>query len=51
MAVLIDLARQPNISWSISVYGAVVEFATRYATIPEIETGDGTRHFAGLAAT
>ena len=41
MAVLIDLARQPNSGWSIGVYGAAAEFATRNATIPEIEIGDG----------
>jgi predicted Fe-S protein YdhL (DUF1289 family) len=40
MTALIDLARQPNIDWSIGVYGAVAEFVTRNATIPEIEIGD-----------
>jgi hypothetical protein len=40
MAALIDLARQPNIGWSIGVYGAVAEFVTRHATISEIETGE-----------
>jgi len=40
MAALIDLARQPNIGWSIGVYGAVAEFVTRNATIPEVEIGD-----------
>jgi predicted Fe-S protein YdhL (DUF1289 family) len=40
MAALIDLARQPNIGWSIGVYGAVAEFVTRNAMIPEIEIGD-----------
>lgn len=40
MAALIDLGRQPNIGWSIGVYGAVAEFAARNATIPEIEIGD-----------
>lgn len=40
MAALIDLARQPNIGWSIGVYGAVAEFVTRNATIPEIKIGD-----------
>lgn len=40
MAALIDLARQPNTGWSIGVYGAVAEFATRNAMIPEIEIGD-----------
>jgi len=39
MAALIDLARQPNIGWSIGVYGAVAEFVTRNASIPEIEIG------------
>jgi predicted Fe-S protein YdhL (DUF1289 family) len=40
MAALIDLARQPNIGWSIGVYGAVAEFVTKNATIPEIKIGD-----------
>jgi predicted Fe-S protein YdhL (DUF1289 family) len=40
MAALIDLARQPNTGWSIGVYGAVAEFATRNATAPEVEVGD-----------
>ena len=39
MTALIDLARQPNIDWSIGVYGAVAEFVTSNATIPEIEIG------------
>jgi hypothetical protein len=42
MSALIDLARQPNIGWSIGVYGAVAEFITRNATLPEIEIGDGS---------
>jgi predicted Fe-S protein YdhL (DUF1289 family) len=37
MAVLIDLARQPNIGWSIGVHGAVAEFVTTNAMI---EIGD-----------
>ena len=41
MAALMDLAEQPNIGWSIGVHGAVAEFVTRNATIPEIEIGDG----------
>ena len=40
LAALVDLARQPNTGWSIGVYGAVAEFVTRSATIPEIEIGD-----------
>ena len=40
MAALIDLARAPNIGWNIGVRGAVAEFATRNATLPEIEIGD-----------
>jgi hypothetical protein len=39
-AALIDLAWQPNIGWSIGVYGAVAEFVTRNAMIPQIEIGD-----------
>ncbi|HEU0216863.1 MAG TPA: DUF1289 domain-containing protein [Stellaceae bacterium] len=39
-AALVDLAGEPNTGWSIGVYGAVAEFATRNGTPPEIEVGD-----------
>jgi predicted Fe-S protein YdhL (DUF1289 family) len=40
MAGLIDLARRPNIGWSIGVCGAVAEFTARNGTLPEVEVGD-----------
>jgi len=37
---LVRLAREPETRWSIGVYGAVAEFATRNGAIPQIEVGE-----------
>jgi predicted Fe-S protein YdhL (DUF1289 family) len=39
-AELIHLAGKAHIGWSIGVHGAIAEFVTRNATIPEIEIGN-----------
>src|SRR5271163_3771825 len=41
LAELIRLAREPKTRWSIGVYGAVAEFATRNHVAPTIEVGEG----------
>ncbi|HTT79769.1 MAG TPA: DUF1289 domain-containing protein [Stellaceae bacterium] len=40
LAEVIHLAEKPGTGWSIGVYGAVAEFATRNDMHPEIEGGD-----------
>ena len=42
LSELVRLAREPKTRWSIGVYGAVAEFATRIDATPMIEVGDGS---------